>query len=210
MIVYKLGLISENKPALITDLSFYKEVFLSGLSLGFVIIIPFIFRGGLTQFEDGAFALAGLSFKINDLMVASVLIPLISILSRRKKLQFRSGFLFSFLLPILMSFIFVSLANFLADYFELDPQKLDVIELSLYSSIFIAPSIFLSMYFVSIAKSKISFTTGLICLLILLKMGNSFLSLVNYFYFFYCLFLLFIFIHLLYLLIYKYKSLANG
>lgn len=62
---------------------FYLEMFSSGLAIGVLVAAPFVFRGGLPSFGEGFYANAALAFKINDLVLAILIIPVTSLVLSR-------------------------------------------------------------------------------------------------------------------------------
>ena len=63
----------ENKP------SFYFEMLTSGLAVGVLVSIPFVFRGYLPNFGEGVYSTSALVFKVNDMILALLIIPISSV-----------------------------------------------------------------------------------------------------------------------------------
>lgn len=65
------------KFSLILDWKFYTKLFNSGLSVGFLLLFPYLFRGELTRFVDGLYAYSSVAFKFGDIFFALLVIPYI-------------------------------------------------------------------------------------------------------------------------------------
>jgi len=58
---------------------FYTEMLFSGLAVGLLVAVPFVFRGFLPLFGDGVYSTSALVFKVNDMVLALILVPVSSI-----------------------------------------------------------------------------------------------------------------------------------
>lgn len=181
--------------------SFYRNLFVSGLSVGFIFIIPYLFRGGLPRYVEGGFALASVAFKVNDLVIALFIIPIASLLIKRKALSFSLGLVFAFFGVLILSLFVFFVMDYIPAVYNLEPDRFDVIRFSILSGVLIAPSVFVTLYFVNIDRASVSFVMGALVLIAILFFGDSFQSLSCYYYYLYSLFFIFISIHVIY---YKY------
>lgn len=62
-----------------TELRFYTGMLSSGLAIGFLVAVPFIFRGNLPSFGEGVYSTSAFAFKINDMFFAFLIIPVTSV-----------------------------------------------------------------------------------------------------------------------------------
>lgn len=178
--------------------SFYKNLFVSGLSVGFIFIIPYLFRGGLPRYVEGGFALASMAFKVNDLMITLFIIPVVSLLIKRGTLSFGPGLVLTFFGVLVSSLFAFFVMNYIPAIYSLEPEKFDVIRFSILSGILIAPSVFVTLYFVNISRASVSFVVGALVLIAILFFGDNFQSLSCYYYYLYSLFFIFISVHVIY------------
>lgn len=185
----------------VNDLSFYKNLFVSGLSVGFVFIIPYAFRGGLPRYVDGGFALASLAFKVNDLIIALLIIPIVSLLLKKNVLPFGFGLLATFSTALVTSLLAYWAMEYVPMIYNLKVQKFEIVRLSILSGILTMPSVFVTLYFVNISRANVSVVAGLFVLLAVLFFGDRFQQLSSYYYYLYSMLFTFIAIHLIY---YKY------
>jgi hypothetical protein len=206
---YYLHKVSWKKMGFVNDLSFYKSLLLSGLSVGFVFIIPYLFRGGVPRYVEGGFSLASMAFKVNDLVVSLLIIPIVSLLIKRNSLSFKPGLLLTLSIALAVSLLACLAMYYIPAIYTLEAQKFKVIQLSILSGIFITPSVFVTLYFVNIAKTNVSFLAGLVVFLAVLFFGNRFEQLSFYFYYLYILFFVFITIHVIYYVFFFNETSSN-
>ncbi len=155
--------------------SFYRELLLAGLGIGFLILIPFVFRSELTQFGEGMYVVATLSFKVNDLIMALLIIPVTALILKNDNIT-RREIKKLILTLLLISLVSVSLEMFLLyinqnylSMVEINDNQLKVIQLSLAYIFCSAMAYIISMVFVRkklIAIVNISSLIALIYLVI--------------------------------------------
>jgi hypothetical protein len=194
----------------VNEISFYKNLFVSGLSVGLIFIIPFVFRGELPRYVDGGYALAAVAFKVSDLIVALLIIPIASLLLKRNALPFGFGLLATFFTALVTSLLACWAIEHIPAIYNLKVEEFDIVRFSLLSGIVTMPSVFVTLYFVNISRSNVSVVAGFLVLLAVLFLGDRFQQLSFYYYYLYAMFVIFIVIHLIY---YKYwfdETTSNG
>jgi peptidoglycan biosynthesis protein MviN/MurJ (putative lipid II flippase) len=195
---YKLQLRFSN-VRLISDIKFYKQLFYSGLSVGIVFFLPYLFRGRLPEFGDGFYTLSALVFKFNDLFIAFLLIPVVTFCLRDKKncssSDYLSGLLRLFVVSVLLVLMMTGLAYLISEYVGFETDDMVIMLLSLCLLIFVGAAFYSTMYFVKIKSSSFSSGLGLVGLFVFLAFRNLFVDIFYYFYFFYLLLFLFTLFH---------------
>lgn len=193
VLAYKSNLDLKFRKVLRKDLSFYFKLLTSGLAIGLIFAIPFIFRGGLPLFGEGVYSTSSFTFKINDLLVTLLLIPVTSMLLSSYELRGRTLIallLVCLLLPLLTLSSYYLAVEYIPQIKRLTLEnKIDIriVELSLYTLVFTSVIYILGMILVKIDAAIVLIVFSVLVIVIL---KSSFLTdgiktVDEYFYFLY-------------------------
>lgn len=147
---------------------FYFDMLISGLSVGILISVPFVFRGHLPEFGSGIYSTSAFVFKLNDMVLALLFIPLISLLLNRfelttkliVKLASLSIFVPLFLIAIYYAFtsIYSETDSLLKEYGFSE----EVVRFSFYAFLFTCSAYLFSMVLVKLKQQKILFLSSVL------------------------------------------------
>ena len=173
----------------IKEKAFYKELLLAGLGIGFLILIPFIFRSELTQFGEGIYVVAALSFKVNDLAMALFIIPVTSLILKNSDITSQKiKKLIVILLAILIAGVSLEMLLLYINQqylhiVEINDMQLDVIQYSLTYIICAAFAYVVSMVFVRKNLMSLVNISSLLALvfLVIAKDMSSYDNIVEYY-----------------------------
>ncbi len=178
----------ERSLTILGNVSFYKSLLLSGLSIGVLVLLPFIFRAKLPEFGEGLYASSVIYFKFNDLTLAFLVIPITTLLLKKQHQDYSvSKLLFVVLLFSVLIAVFVSVCAYMVAQLNINIPILSASPmLAVYVAIclvFSSAAYIVSMSLVKQKQHKLSAIAAALSLYYLLyKQGKGDSDLEAYFY----------------------------
>lgn len=193
------------------DRRFYFEVLFSGLSVGVLVAVPFVFRGYLPIYGEGVYSTSTLVFKVSDMLIAFILVPVCTVVLNKYDVTFK-WFVRLLLMSLVLStlivvfyyvflMIFPSVTSMLADH----DYNIEVVELSVLAVFVTSLSYVLGMIQIKLGNRFLLFIFSLI-LLILVRFPEFGGSVSGYFYNLYFCYALFIVVSIIYISFVMFKS----
>jgi len=181
---------------------FYRDLFLSGLSAGLLVVLPYLFRAELPLYGEGLYAVATLAFRVSDLVLALLIVPLtlifigkVDINSNLKLLGYiATFFILGMIFPTLYFFLQLLGGN---SWVELLGTDLELLNNIILSHALMVLSYGLSMLLIQKHYNKTAAVISLAVMLIFLFSKDlELLDLNMYFYLFYSVYVVYIFLAL--------------
>lgn len=185
------------------DPHFYKELFFSGISIGVLLALPFLFRAHLPSFGDGLYSKVAFMFKIGDLVQGMFVLPITLMLLKNNSLSNgkKIKILLSLYVVLFLSLlVLIQLINptlsLVNSFFEMNAViEMELLSNVIYSFLFSVLAYVLSMFLVQQGLVKVVTLAAFFSCTVFLTFQNfvNYVDLNTYFtllYFTYALYLL--------------------
>lgn len=98
------------------NITFFIEMLSSGLAIGVLVAVPFVFRGNLPIFGDGIYSTSAFAFKVNDMVFAILILPITSIVLNKSLVSIKQVIAlcgFSLAVPLILVVILHLSVNYI-------------------------------------------------------------------------------------------------